>query len=302
MDKNEYLKQILESQTLKDESPELKELREHREAVESLLRDRFSECSPTIRYGGSKAKGTMNRESYDLDLICYFPCDDSAAGETLEDIYNNTRTALEADYLVEPKTSALRLRSKDAAKLWKSLQIDVVPGRFTDDSKSDCFLHQESGTKERLKTNLQVHIDHVRDSGVVDAIRLLKLWKVRKNLRVKQFAFELVVVELLKKKKSEDLSDQLEHFWSVVDESEEPIAIEDPANPQGNDLMPLLEGAIWEELRTEAARTLHLIEDSGWETVFGKVEQSSRPEKAARLASVAASVTQPTKPYGLISE
>jgi hypothetical protein len=33
--------------------------------------------------------------------------------------------------------------------------------------------------KKRLKTNLDVHLDHVRDSGVIDAIRLAKLWGVR---------------------------------------------------------------------------------------------------------------------------
>jgi hypothetical protein len=301
MDKNEYLKQVLESQTLADDSPELKELRGHREAVETLLRERFSESSPTIRYGGSRAKGTMNRESYDLDLICYFPHDDTSAGESLEDIYNNVKQALGEGYIVESKTSALRLRSKEATTLWKSLQIDVVPGRFTDDSKSDCFLHQESGDKARLKTNLQIHIDHVKTSGVVEAIRLLKLWKVRKALRVKQFAFELLVIELLKKEKSADLSDQLEYFWSAIAESEEPIAIEDPANPQGNDLMPMLQGPIWQELKTEAARTLNLIDESGWETVFGKVEEPRRSDRITRLASASASVAQPTKPYGSIT-
>ena len=52
--------------------------------------------SPTIRYGGSKAKGTMIKEAYDLDMTCYFGHDDTRAGQTLEDIYGNTRKALES--------------------------------------------------------------------------------------------------------------------------------------------------------------------------------------------------------------
>ena len=46
--------------------------------------------------------------------------------------------------------------------------LDVVPGRFTDDTKSDCFLFQNGADKERLKTNLQVHIDPLRpDTGAL---------------------------------------------------------------------------------------------------------------------------------------
>ena len=48
--------------------------------------------------------------------------------------------------------------------------IDVVPGRFTDETKADAYLYQCGGDKKRLKTNLDVHLDHVRDSGVTDAI------------------------------------------------------------------------------------------------------------------------------------
>src|SRR5439155_621676 len=97
MNNNEYLQAVLREQTLAPESDELKALQKQREKVEKLLRDHFADCSPTIRYGGSKAKGTMIKAAYDLDVICYFPHDDTAAGETLEDIYENTRKALEAD-------------------------------------------------------------------------------------------------------------------------------------------------------------------------------------------------------------
>ena len=82
----EYLKEILESQNLADDSAELKTLMEQRKDVERILRDAFPDCSPTIRYGGSKAKGTLIKEAYDLDLACYFPHDDETAGSSLEDI------------------------------------------------------------------------------------------------------------------------------------------------------------------------------------------------------------------------
>ena len=33
-----------------------------------------------------------------------------------------------------------------------------------DEKRSDAFLHQKGGGKIRLKTNLQVHVEHIRDS------------------------------------------------------------------------------------------------------------------------------------------
>jgi len=197
---NDYLSKILASQKLGDESDELKALQERRAQVEKFLCAHFKSSSPTIRYAGSKAKGTMNRESYDLDIICYFACDDTSAGDTLQDIYENSKKALEKDYLVEEKGSALRLKSRDEKTRGVDFHIDVVPGRFIDDSKTDVSLYRSTGDKKWLKTNLDVHIKHVKESGVIDAIRLAKLWKVRNGLPIRSFVLELAVIKVLKGK------------------------------------------------------------------------------------------------------
>ena len=216
MDINEYLLAILSAQDLKDDSAELKDLQSQRTKVEKLLRDRFG-SAPSIRYGGSKIKGTLIKEAYDLDIACYFPCDKNVAGETLEDIYKNVRDCLAQSYYVEEKTSALRLRGKGQNDYKRDFHIDVVPGRFTDEAKGDVFIYQKSAEKCRLKTNLDVHIEHVKESGILDAIRLLKLWKTRKAIRIKQFAFELLIIDLLAGKKSKPLSGQLTHVWTEIE-------------------------------------------------------------------------------------
>lgn len=297
MNDNEYLAAILKQQTLAPESAELKALQDERAKVEKILREYFSKSSPTIRYGGSKAKDTMIKEAYDLDIICYFAHGDTAAGETLEDIYKNTKKALEPHYWIEEKPSALRLRNRDPKDFKADSHIDAVPGRYTDDTKTDVFLYQSSGEKKRLKTNLEVHIAHVRDSGVTDAIRLLKLWRVRNGLRIKHFALELLAVKLLKEKKSATLVTQLEHVWEEFRDHSASLSIEDPANPTGNDLSSLLDTSIRNELSTVAQTTLDAIEKSGWQAVFGTVEEKSEEEKTASLRRAAAVVTTPTKPW-----
>jgi len=188
------------------------------------------------------------------------------------------------------------LKSRDPKTYATDFHIDVVPGRYTGPEKGDTFLYQSAGDKERLKTNLDVHIQHVKDSGVVEAIRLLKLWKVRRGLRVKQFVFELLIIDLLAKKKGAQLSDQLEYLWTQFRDRSEAPAVQDPANPTGNDLTAILK-AEWSSLSLTAASTLAAIQSSGWESVFGKVEDKTSAEKVAALRSAAAAVAAPTKPW-----
>lgn len=64
MSANDYLAKVLAAQTPGDDSEELKAFQKHRAGVEKVLRDRFEGCSPTIRYGGSKAKGNID------DYLC----------------------------------------------------------------------------------------------------------------------------------------------------------------------------------------------------------------------------------------
>ena len=208
MSTNEYLQKVLKSQKL--ENDELEALEKNRGEVEKVLRDKFG-SGPTIRYGGSKAKGTMIRDSYDLDIICYFESDDTSAGDTLKDIYDSVKKCLDSTYYVEPKKSALRIETKEEKVYF---HIDVVPGRYTDEKKEDVFLYQSNGDKDRLQTNLQKHINYVKDSGLTDVIKLIKYWKIRNGLQIKTFILELLVIEILKDtEESEGLDICLKKFW-----------------------------------------------------------------------------------------
>lgn len=290
MTDQEYLDVLLKSQDLKDDSTELNDLQTRRALVEELLRAGFPRCSPAIRYGGSKAKGTLIKENYDLDIACYFPNDDTSAGETLKDIYDNAAKILGKEYDVLRKRTALRLRDRKQV----DFHIDVVPGRFTDDKKQDSFLHQEGSDKDRLKTNLNTHIEHIRDSGFVDAIRVLKLWKTRKSVDVKQFAFELMIVKLLKGSRK-SLSEQIKFVLTELKDRTEPVAIEDPANPAGNDLSELL-SSVWSDLSSVAKSTLSTLENGGCEAVFGKLSDDGG-DKGARVQRAASVVSSPSKPW-----
>lgn len=297
MTANEYLDKILTEQTFSSSDQEMKDLTERRQSIEKLLRDKFAGTPITIRWGGAKVKGTMIRASYDGDMTCYFNSGDTTAGETLEDIYGRVARILEGDYLVDRKISALRVRGKSASSRGMDFHIDVVPGRYTDEGKADVYIHQNGGTKERLKTNLEVHLEHIRDSGVVDAIRLLKFWNVRNGIGVKTFVLELLTVKILQSKKGESLADQLLHVWQEFRDHPDDLAVEDPANPSGNDLKPTLDLCRY-SLSSIARSTLSNIDASGWETVFGKVKADSSIEaKVVAIHTAVKSASVPTRPW-----
>ncbi len=284
MTTNEYLNAVLDAQSLANDSEEMEALREARDAVETLLRTEFSESSPSIRYGGSKAKGTMIQEKYDLDLACYFAHDHTGVGETLADIFANVRAALQKQYSVDAKKSALRLYDQCGS----DFHIDVVPGRFIDDTKTDVFIHQAEGEKSRLKTNLQVHIEHIAGSGVTDAIKLMKLWAIRNGVDIKTFALELAVVEILKGKSGKKLATQFEHVLIEFRDNIDDLRIEDPANPSGNDLSELLSQAHRSQLSIVAGNTLATIYANNWEGVFGQIAEVTESD-TINIFNVAAS-------------
>ena len=295
MSNDTYLEDILRQEKLKDDSKELKELRKERNEVEELLKEEIS-SRLHIKYGGSKAKGTMNKSSYDLDVISYSLNENSDAGETLKEIFDNHEKSLSKKYFVERKKSALRVKRKDGKT---DLCIDVVPGRYVDDDKEDCYLFQNEGDKQRLKTNLNKHISYIKDSGFVDEIRLAKIWKILRCISVKTFILELLIVKILGDKKAkEGFEENMKIFFENLYEKAETITIEDPANPQGNDLSDIFTIAARMELKNEAQIALERIAEDKWEDIFGKIEKTDDSAKCAAIIAAPASISNGAPLYG----
>jgi hypothetical protein len=89
---------------------------------------------------------------------------------------------------------------------------------------------------------------------------------------------------------------QLRHVLQQIADAAQPIHVEDPANPAGNDLSNLLT-SVWPELRAIARSVLNAADSLGWGAVFGNVECVSKNERIARATVLAAAVERPTKPW-----
>lgn len=284
MTDKEYLEKVLDNQKLEEGSDEIKKLRERRDEIVYFLCEKFKDYDIKIYYAGSYKKGTLIKDLYDLDLTCYFLND---CGKTLEEIYNEVAKALREKYFVKEKASALRIKSKDGED---DFHIDVVPGRYIDkvngNTKIDVFLYRSTEDKCRLKTNLYVHLKHIRDSGVRKLIRLAKLWRIRNGLQIRTFPLELLVIEVLKdSEKKDQLDDRMKEFWKELRDNIDNYSIIDPAN-SNNDLSEVFDETVKSQLSKTAKRTLEIIEESGWEAVFGKIEQEDKEKQVSRIHSV----------------
>lgn len=294
MSNNDYLTDLLNSQKLDEHSDEWKALDAEAEKIEAIVRDAYPRSTIMYTHGGSRAKGTMIREDYDLDQVCYFQNDDAAPGETLAEIYENLAKLLAKHYTVRRKRSALRLSDPKGI----DVRVDFVPGRYVNKEDWDVFIHQNEGDKDWLKTNIELHIAHVRDSGCADVIMLIKLWRTRNRITVKTFPLELLVIEALADNNTGTLEDRftrvLEAFANDIDE----LQIEDPANPSGNDLSEALPDTLRRQISKIASNTLATAADYGWERVFGSIEsRRTTYSRVQVLQSAAAAAPIRTKPW-----
>ncbi len=290
----EYLTAILKQQRLTPD--EFSALKARRKEIGDFLSSKLNGVSCNIRWAGSYAKDTMIRDSYDADIVVYICSDEQGAGETLEAIYETVETYLRQEYGTIRKTSAIRvMNSSDESYT----HVDVVPGRYFDDSESDAWLHRTSGDKVRFKTNLDVHVSRIKESGLRPLIRLMKLWARRNGIVCPTFILELLTVDIGGDVKLKSLEEQVVHILEQFRDNSEKLSVEDPANPHGNDLSEALDDIRF-MLQTFATASLQQIVDGNWSAVFGEVEEDATngdEGKTAALRSVAIHTKPETQPW-----
>lgn len=222
MTNQEYLQSLLATQCL--QPADLARLQGLRAKIEGQL-DTF-EGSPRFYYAGSYGKDTIIRSSYDLDIVMYWPHDTkfslagifSAVGESLKKHWT----------VVQPKTVAWRLPFENG------FHVDIVPGRALDGTFRYANLYR-TDTGQSLQTSIKVHIDNVRQSGRRELIRLLKLWKCRRNVPLKSFVLELMAIEGARGTSLTELEPQLSAALIHIRDRIQTGSVQDPAN-SNNDL------------------------------------------------------------------
>ena len=94
--------------------------------------------------------------------------------------------------------------------------------------------------------------------------------------------------------KDDTLTDQLEHVLTQFRDAIDDLVVEDPANPTGNDLSPILDAAR-ARMKAIATTTLQVIAEQGWQGVFGDVPATDEEKDAVRDEAIKG--TAPNKPW-----
>ena len=133
----------------------------------------------SITLAGSHAKGTALRDS-DIDLFLRY------SPETPGPI-SAIQTSLADRFHGQVRNVAVRIT-------YKGLTVDLVPARRRD----TCDILWQARFNTWLKTDIPLQIRYVRDSGLIDEILALKIWRRRHALRFPSFLMELAVIHALK--------------------------------------------------------------------------------------------------------
>ena len=209
IDKNSYLKDVLDTHKMCHVQAFVDKFKSRREEIKSKMSSHYGSDKYSPFCSGSFAKHTAINVKFDLDLEEPFK---HSAFATLQEMFDSGYDFPAEEYKdagVEVKKQkvsvGISFPIEDGDE--KPVEIDVVPGRELKDGDYTethdlnlCFNVDHWGFKKGTsqKTNIQKQIAHIEGkTSERQIIRLLKIWKKQKEKKYKSFVIELAVIKAL---------------------------------------------------------------------------------------------------------
>jgi len=219
-----YLYQILQKYKARDLSGYSTALSQ----LQTTLKTWASGCYVNILYSGSQAKGTAISIASDVDYLVSLSsnCNENNGG--LKGIYNSLFTKLNGIYSVKKQNVSVRINLN-------GLEVDVTPARKQVGSSNDHWLYV-SKLDTRKQTNIQKHITDISQSGRINEIKVLKIWRELHQLDFPSIYLEYLLINNILLNKSKDVNSLGNNVWHVLNElaksTGNPLGarIVDPAN------------------------------------------------------------------------
>jgi hypothetical protein len=173
-----------------------------------------------ISFCGSYAKGTRVKGATDLDIL----------------VTLGPKTPLDADKLYERFFDFLKRKDLKPRRLNVSiglqhngLEIQLIPTRQEWGASNDQRIF-ETEHQRVIRTNFDTHIKVVKESGFVEEIRLVKIWRNLRNLRLPSFCLELAVMDALKHSPHDQPAKNMGTVLAYLMDTLPNAPIRDPAN------------------------------------------------------------------------
>jgi Nucleotidyltransferase domain len=223
--------------------------------VKTTLTDWAGRQLSSIKHSGSIAKGTALKGVADFDIFISLKHD---TRETLKEIYNKLDlTIINAGWITRRQNVSIGITHNN-------LKIDLVPGKIQYGYQN--FHSIYSSKKDTwMQTNIDDHITKVKNSSRVNEILLTKIWKHNFNLDFPSIYLELIVLDALHNKPTNNLAD---NFWTVLQYLQNNFVksvVVDPAN-SNNTISDMLYKYEKEAIVTQAKLSLtkKMWEDVIW--------------------------------------
>ena len=174
----------------------------------------------SITYCGSYAKGTRVKGATDIDIL----------------ISLGPKTPLDADKLydrffdfLKRKDFKPRRQNVSIGLQHHGLEIHLIPTRQESGGSNDQRIF-ETEHQRVTRTNFDTHLRVVKESGFVDEIRLVKIWRNLRNLRLPSFCLDLAVLDALRRSPHQQPAANMETVLRYFKDTLPNAPIRDPAN------------------------------------------------------------------------
>lgn len=173
-----------------------------------------------VSFSGSYAKGTTIRGSTDVDLFISL---DSQTPGTLKEIYDNLFSYLTQRQFVP------RRQNVSIGLTYSNLSVDLIPARKQAGNTNDHSLFRNKA-QTWTQTNVQTHINKIQQSGRLDEIRAIKVWRNLNNLSFSSFYLELTVLDALYNKSKDQPASNVLTVLEYLRDKFYDARVVDPAN------------------------------------------------------------------------
>jgi predicted nucleotidyltransferase len=169
---------------------------------------------------GSCAKGTNVQTSADIDLLISLSPN---VTESLSEIYNKLFCRL------GDKGLAPRKQNVSIGINYNGCQVDLVPAKKRSGNTNDHAVFKNK-TGSWAQTNIQTHINNVKNSGRINEIKALKIWRDLHKIDFPSLYLELTAITALSGRRYGDLANNIASAFEYLAASFESARVVDPAN------------------------------------------------------------------------
>lgn len=214
-------------------------------AIRPVIEDWAGSYLNAIIPAGSFAKGTAIKKGTDFDLFVSLK---SNTEVTLKEVY------LSLDQCLKNRGYVTRLQNVSIGITSKGFKVDIVPGIKRPFPSSDHSIYKRKADSW-TQTNIQKHINYVKNSGCIAEIRATKIWRELNRLDFPSFYLEMSVINSLYRFPINNTSDNFLRVLQYLSSDFLNTRIVDPANTN-NVVSDELNLAEKQKIATSAAGSL----------------------------------------------